>query len=510
MHLALLDATGYVEAMWQRTTVTRKFTQQVPRVSEDGVPVIDPDTGKPVTDAVESLQKITKYDDVRWVRRQLKDVGMIPAYAPSPQEAAAVWIVEWLYESDLMALMADSTEREVGQWWADMVENALSYVDSGTSDDVASDRQGFYDKTLGGQLEVGNAQGSHTSRFFKQRGPIKVFRIHSDEYDLDGDGVCEENIFYYHDRTQMMLGWMPYEYLTDERPIFDFSASPRPMEAIGYSMPMRLGVLSAEISKMYNDRNNAVDIKTSPPRIRRAGTKMDTNHNQYGPDVEWEGEPDSITFLQTPDIPVASFQQESLTKQYVTELTGQNQPAMGAQSSGRRTATENRIQAASTGTRNDLIVMRFRVAVRALINFTHRLKLQYMSDEEQNMSDAGGAFTISKEVLSQDYRIDVSGASDPLDAATRLSQDMGIYELLAQDPDVQSDPVKRYYLKRKLLEDAGTQNIEQIIGTAEEAMQLKAAMQQQAQQQAAMGQPPGGAQPQQQGKPQNGKAPAHA
>jgi hypothetical protein len=402
--------------------------------------------------------------------------------------------------------MRDSDERETGQWFPEQVERALSYVDNGTTDDVASDRQGYYDKTVGGQIQVGSAQGSQTSKFFKERGPIKVFRIHSRQYDLDGDDVCEENIFYYHDRTQMLLGWMPYEYLTDERPIFEFSQAPRPMEATGYSFPLRLGVLAAEISKMYNDRNNAVDIKTSPPRIVRAGAKMDTNHNQYGPDVEWEGEPDAVTFLQTPEIPVASFQQETLTKQYVTELTGQNQPSMGAQSSGRRTATENRIQSAANGTRNDLIVMRFRVACRALINFTHRRKLQYMPDGDIQKSDGGGPFTISKEILSQDYRIDVSGASDPLDAATRLSQDMGIFEMLSKDPMIMSDPVKHYYLLRKILEDAGTQNIEQIIGTADEAMQMKQAQQQQAQQQAAMGQPPqaGGApggQPAQNGKP---------
>jgi glutamate racemase len=86
--------------------------------------------------------------------------------------------------------------------------------------------------------------------------------------------------------------------------------------------------------------------------------------------------------------------------------------------------------------------------------------------------------------------LDISGASDPLDAATRLSQDMGIFQMLSQDPMIMSDPVKHYYLLRKILEDAGTQNIEQIIGTAEEAMQMKQALQQQAQQQAAAGQPP--------------------
>lgn len=510
IHLGLRDGVGYLEAPWRRLKIKRKITQMTPRVI-DGVPIVDPETGQPIQDPVEHEIEMTKYDDVMWLARQLKDVILLPSSAPSVEEAAAVAVVEWIYEDQFSAMLADSEERGVGEFYEDAIEDALSYIEDGTSDDIASDRQGDYDKTEGGQINTGNAQGSHTSKFFKLRGPVKVFRWHSRQYDMDKDGIAEENIFYYHDRIQRMLGWMPYEYMVGERPIFEFSPNPRPTEAIGFSTIQRLGPMSAEISKQYNDRNNAVDIKMSPPKIIKDGTKLLTNDMMYGPGVTWEGEEGSISFPVMPDIPVASFQQEAETKQYITELTGMNAPAIGAQSSGRRTATENRIQAASTSTRNDLIVMRFRVALRALINFTHRLKLQYLPEAPLTGSDNSGPFTMPKEVLAQDLRIDVSGASDPLDAATRLSQDVGIYQALSTNPLVASNVVHLYYLTRKLLEDAGTQNIEQIIGTAEEAQQLQQAQQQAAQQQAAMGAPPqqGHPQPHAQ-KPANGAAKAAA
>jgi hypothetical protein len=492
--------TSIMEAVWVRKKTRRTVKIRQP-VQNDGVPVIDQDNMQQRYEYVEKQIEETLYDDVRLQALKLKDFGVLPATAPSINEAAAVWRKMFLYEGELLEMI------EAGTLWADAVERSLSYVESGSQDGISTDIQGVYDKTTGKQVNPYLSQGSHNSPFFRNRGPVLVYRIHSREYDMDGDGICEENIFYYDYLTQELLGWMPYDYPNPhERPFFEYSWAPREDQFAGYSFIERLTALVGQINKMNNDRNNAVDLRIDPPLFIPTGTELHDGEQTWAPGVMWEGtaKPEVI---QLSDIPLASSQEESLLMNYVTQVTGQGQPMIGAQSSGRRSASEVKTQAASTGTRNDLVAIRFRVSCRALFNFVHRLKLQYTNADIQGTDNQGQLFTISPEIMGLDYRLDVSGATDPVDAQSRLNQDMGIYQLLMQNPLVMQDPMKMFAITRKVLESAGYSDVDTLIGTKEQLEQILQKQQQAAQQAAAHGQPPPGQHPQnnQQQHAMNGK-----
>ena len=489
--------TSIMEVLWVRRKIRRRVWVKQPKLSRDGTPVVDPITGQ-VFEYISQVVTETVYDDVRLEALKLRDFGVIPASAPSINEAVACWRKCWFYESELMEMV------EAGTLWKDEVEASLQYIMDGASSGISTDRQGVYDKTTGKQVDPHINQGSQTSKFFKNRGPLLVHRIHSRAYDMDGDGVCEENIFYFDLVRQRLLGYIPYEYPnSDERPFIEYSWAPREDTFAGFSFIERLTQLVAEINKINNDRNNAVDLRTSPPLFVPKGTELQNGENTWGPNVIWEGE-EKPEVLPVPDIPIASSQEESTLMNYVNMVTGQSQPIMGAQSSGRRTKAETTQQASSTGTRNDLVAIRFRIACRELLNFIHRLKKNYTDQQVTGQDGQGELFSLPPDVLKLDFRIDVSGATDPVDADTRLNKDMGIYQMAMQSPIVQMDMLIQYKLLRKVLEAAGYADVDDLIGTVDQMQQKiqaqQQAAQQQAKQQAAMGQQPGQ-------KPQNGQQP---
>jgi hypothetical protein len=474
VHESLRDGTSIMEILWRRTVKKRKVVTFDPKVSSKGVPVLKPD-GTPQHERKVHEVDVIEYDDVELKPVLLRDFLLIPAEAFSVEDAVGVARCCWLYEAELREMIEDGVLSE------EEVERALDYVPLGSTSDIASDRQSPYDKTIGDQINPGLAQGEQTSRFFANRGPIKVWRIHTRQYDMNRDGLPEENIFWLHELSQRMLGWTPYEYIAPGRPFFAFSPDPRPDRFYGYSLVERLASSQAEVNAMFNQRNNLLDLMMNPPLLYQKGEELDDVNQKWGPGVRWAvSQKDAVSFLQFPQLPLTSFQNEALLTSYVDKLTGVSAPALGAQSSGRRSATESKIQAAATTTRNDLVALRLRVVCRAILNFIHILKLQYVSDDP-SFSDQGQKLTLPREVLGKDYQLDIAGSADPLDASTRRQEMLGAFQQLMQVPWIGQDREKSFALVRKMADTYNWPDAIDIIGTAEEAKQEKQQMAKQAQ-----------------------------
>lgn len=506
LHLAFRDGTAVMEALWRKSKTKRRVVTFEPAQNE-GVPVVDAVNGEATPRMERKIQEVEviDYDDVELQPVLLRDFLLIPSEATSIEQAVGVARAVWLYEDQLNAMVNE------GIFDKKETERALAYDPVGNSE-IASDRQGSYDKTAGDQIVPGLAQGAQTSKFFGNRGPLKVWRIHTRQYDMDGDGVPEENIFWLHEISQRLLGWMPYEYIVPGRPFFAFSPYPRPDRFYGYSLCERLAPIQAEVNGMWNGRNNLFDLMLQPPLMYLVGDELDDQDEHWGPGTKWPvSQKGSIEFMTMPNVPIEHFQNEATLNTYVDKLTGISAPLMGVQSSGRRTATEMKQQAASATTRNDLIAMRLRIVCRAIFDFIHHLKLQYLNNDPE-FQEAGQKYTLPREVLALDYQLDISGSADPLDTATRRQENLGLFQLLAQVPFIAQDQVKMYNLVRMMLDAFNRPEALGIIGTEEEAQQRQQAMQQQQQQQQQlqalgmlMGQKPGGGQqqkPQQPGQQQ--------
>jgi hypothetical protein len=465
LHLSLRDGTAIMEALWRRTETKRKIVTFTPQKDPQGVPVLDMTTGKPRTERQVTDVTTVDYDDVELTPVLLRDFILIPDEAESIDAAVGVGRALFLYEDQLMAMVREGI---LDEYW---VNFALDYVPNGNND-FASDRQGSLDRNITEEINIGLGQGAQTSKFFRNRGPIKVWRINSRQYDMNLDGVPEENVFYVHERSQRLLGFDNYKYIVPSRPYFAFSPMPRPLRFYGYSLCERLAPIQAEINSMYNGRNNLIDLMLQVPLLYKDGEELDNNEQMFAPGARWSvTDPNtSVKWMEFPNVPIASFQNETMLNSYVDKLTGQAAPALGAQSSGKRSATEMRSQMASTTTRNDTIALRLRIVCRVILNFIHGLKLQYLPDDPQ-FQDGGVQFTLPREVLAKDYQLDIAGSSDPLDSMERRRDNMGLGQMLLQVPWIGQDQAKSYNVVRMMLESFNRPDVTQLIGTEQEAQE---------------------------------------
>lgn len=515
LYLGLRDGTCVLESMWEKT-VSTKLTPVFDQVFEDDpdnpgqqVPKFD-ENGEPVSERRMVEQEVTEYDDVRVVPISLKNFGVIPATAPSIEKAVAVWKVVWLMEDELDAMAEASKEPNSGLHFdREEVERALQYSPVGT-DEVSSDSQGSYEKTAGHQIETGLAQGTMVSPTFKNRGPIKCFQLHTKQHDFNGDGKPEENVLWIHELSQRMIGWCASEYLAPERPFHAWCPFPRPEAFNGYSLIEWLAPLIAEISAIHNQRRDAIDLHISPPFIEKPSAEVMNKGKRWGPNETWlSDDKDAITVLTLPQMPPDAMQEEMNLLMYVGQVTGNDSPALGVQSSGRRSATETKQRESAQQNRSGLVAMRFRHFARRWINFVWRLKLQYLSDNVSFTGSDDQKYTLSRQTLAKDYGINIAGASDPVDATTRRTEmTMFASTIVKLYPQIAQKPTQMHRLLEKFCDAYDIVDADSIIGTDEEAQQMEQQMQQAMaaqQQQGQPGQPGQGGPPGQ--TPQNGAAP---
>lgn len=479
LHMSLRDGTCVLEVLWNRHRQKKRTEIPTPKFTDNGV-----EWGFETFDSDVFVRDFAEMTPV-----SLKEFGLIPFGAKSIEEAAGVWRNEWLYEVQL------NRKIRAGYFDAGEVERALRYWENGNNA-YSSDPQGDYDKTASYQGSTGQGRGGMSSKFFRNRGPLLAKRIHSRDFDMNQDGEPEENIFWLDYISQRMLGWMPYDYATGQRPFFALSPFPRPDRFEGYSLIERLAGVQTEIDAQQNNLNDLWSMVLQPVRMIKEGAKLLDKKGVWrlgqAIEVSSNGPDPDIKFL-APEFPsVLAYQNESLLKQYGEEYTGTSAPAMGAQGSGRRSATEIKQRQAAGGVRQNLIATWYRVPSMQVINFVHSLNRQYLQTDPETMVDTPGGpqvFTLPLEVMAQDYLIGVAGATDPIDSDTRKQQVLSLVEVLAQFfPQLTvQNPQHAYYLAKKLIETWGWQEVPQIIGTLEEAQ----AQAQAAQQAAAMGGQPG-------------------
>jgi hypothetical protein len=413
------DGLGTMQCLWRKTKELMRVVTWNDRYDEiTGMPVLGP-SGQPVRDKAVNSLEVDGYNDVELTPIGGRNLILIPANAKSIQEAAAAVVVEYIYEDRAMEFV------RAGIWDADEVEAALSYTPNGTSE-LTSSQQPISPYTAGEQISTGNAQGAQVIPTWKMRGPIEVYRCHTRQFDFDGDNQVEENIVWVHSKSWRALGPpMRFEYWDQIRPLIEYAPLPRLENAQGFSLIERLAFADEEISRIWNQRNNVVDRNMTAPLLRAPGVDIEDDDMSWGLNRVWEARKDDISVLQLPDVTPPTYEQEQSIKNYAQEFTGLSNPMLGQQNSGRRTAKEMSMIAAASNTRMNLIVMQYRIACRALINYIHRLNQQYKGNGEQPSLDQRTArFQIDPMLLTLDVQIDVAGASDPVDEAARRTENL--------------------------------------------------------------------------------------
>jgi hypothetical protein len=472
---SLLEGTSFLEVRWNRQDQLSLYDVEVPTQDENGEVSLNED-GEFDTETQE-VQKTLTIDEASWRCRQLKDVLLIPNEAKNPAQAVATATCEWLYESDLWALYESTKGKKYGlkkEW----IENLLVFDPAGQSD-VASDRQGYWDKSAGGQVQIGQGQGSLASPRFKNRGPFKIWYYVSDQFDMNNDEVPEKNnVFWWAELSTYLLGWMPAKAISQRRNLFAYCPMPRKNSCYGFSILEREAPINAEINTIVNNLNDHISMQLKPPMLANMNNESRDDEYTWSLGKRWYVEDVTTAFkpLDTGN-PVAlqgALQTLSVFNSYADQLAGLSAPQSGGLTTNRKSAAEIKTSEAGSGARSDIMALFLRFTIRRAFQYEHFLNIQNLPD-----TPPPGSYMPTKEQLKLNYNLDVAGTGDPIDFQTYAQEYLSFYQLMSQDRDIQGDATKRFALKQQLGKVFRIENLEAILGTAEEAEQAK---QQEAQQ----------------------------
>jgi hypothetical protein len=485
-HLGLIQGTGVCDILVHETK-KREMVRTPKAVSK-----IEFKDGKAQSagDEVQWNDKIIKEVQVR--PRYRKDFLYSPADARTIDECVAYYYEDWYYEQQLLAMVRESQKDGKGFLDEDAVQYILGLEPDGSSD-VGTTRISDWDRTTNHQVTLGLAQGSQTSRFFRNRGPFKISRCLTNQYDFDGDGATEWNWVFLHEQSPTYLGYMPFEYMAQRCPSTIYTPLPRPNRIDGFSAIEHLMELTGELSSVVNDMNNYLAQVINPTGLQDVECIMEEEGEYMSSPgrvnlvklPQGKNIGDVFSWFRPPPLPNEMPQFAAYLEKWISKVTGQNAPALGAQAAGRPSATQSRQQSAATSTRIGLAVLYYRFFLRESINYIHSLYLQYdlIPEAGQTITSANGKeYTVTREMLQKDYTIDISGISDPNDQASARNDIITLGGLVMKFPEVMQNAVHRRAFLAKIFEKWQWQDVDDIIGTPEEAQEAAQQEAKQAQQ----------------------------
>lgn len=479
LHLSARDGVGIMENVWTRKEVKRKVLVYKDKLDKKGLPMMDAKGKKIKEKSVEDLT-VTEVDAFDPQPVELRNFIVMPAWATSIESAEAVAVKKYLTQNELQQMINAGTLDE--EW----TEKAWDYI-TGGDNELNSDPQGTATYQMGGTINIGDGgtmdiapQGEKGA---KLRGGLRVWRVHSNQYDLDGDGLAEENVFWIHDGSQFLLGWAPYEYWHGKRPFSALCIMPRPNRFYGFGIPESLRGLQEEASAQHNQRLAYMDLIISPPRYKVSGTKFEDQEKRWGPNTEVEvAAKGDYGFIDLPEVPQSSWQEESMLLKYAGQLTGVDGPGQPMVGGKTPPAKQQQAYQQSANIRMDLMAMQVRKWVEDILFQWHHLNLQYgpdqMSTTGQTQQGQPEKLVLDKQTLAQDYELAVAGMSGPLDRDNRRSDTLTLYSLLMQNPLVQGNLGRVWSTTMMVLEEFNRPDVPAIIGTMQDALQQGQQMQQ--------------------------------
>lgn len=481
IQLSSRDGTAILEVLWEKKETYTTQLLDGPVLDEQGQPTTGPD-GMPVIKKQKQQVKQVQWDAVRYNAVELRDFVLIPNYAPSIEEADGVARKCYMSEQDMWSMV------EAGTFQEEATEKVLSFVSSG-QDERPYDRQGNFTYTIGGKITVGDYSTTAPDGIKMSRGPVEVWKVLTRQYDLDGDGVCEENFIWIHDTSQIMLGYAPYEY-EGGRPYFPLALMPRANRFYGFSVPDIVGSVQEEASAQRNARLDWLDISANPSMYATQGfkNKGENESRRFGPGVLFEVDtPTDFGFIQLGDPPEALFREESSLLAMADRSIGAPQTSgipQPGNNGGKGASRASQQQAALQGMQTNQMIDMVREWMKEAFRFSHLLYVKYGKDQMSMMqasSEGSTKVTVPREVLAQNYILGVNGQGGPLDKENRRQDAMAMYQLAMQNPLVQGNLAHVYSVTRNTMETFDYPDVTGFIGTVDEAKQLQ--QQQQAQQQ---------------------------
>lgn len=486
------DGTAFMEVMYDLTTHQELYDATEPVTDAQGQMVMGPG-GLPKMRTVEKLVTFVDYDAPREEACDLKSVVIAPNFATDINKADGYFRKLLMNEHDFNKKIASKIFR------ADIAESVLRYVSEGGQGEQSTDPQGNSQYTISGMINVVDVSVAPPDGVKMSRGPCEVLRFITNLFDLNGDGIPEENIIWFHYNSRKMLGFAPFDYMGG-RPLFPLAMIPRPGLLYGFSIPEIGRSTQEEVDTQTNSRLNLLDLAVKPPRYRTQGVRMREDSRRWEPDVEIEmNTKDDYGFIDTPPIPQGSMVEEQSLTGKLDRAIGSPQATPDAIPLGgqqQRSARAAQIDAAIKAMQSNLVILRTRRWMHKIFKYKHGLYLRYGKDEletVQQTQEGAQKILLPKAVLALDFTLGINGMGGTLDKETKQQNIAMVTQLMLDTPLsalFQGRLDRLWNLARLNLETMDMPDVTTIIGTLDEAnaqmKQMQDAAQGQAQFQALM------------------------
>ena len=477
IRIAGRDGTVLMEVLYDLSTHEEVRESNEPVLDNEGQGSTRPD-GSPITKKVKKLVKIVDYDAPREEPIDLKSFYFLPNFAKGVNKADGVAVKVWMNEHDMNAKV------DAGLFDADTVEQVLNSVSTG-SGEQGMDPQGNSQYTVNNRISIVDNAIAPPDGMVMSRGPIEVYRVHTNLFDLDGDGVPEENILWVAFNLRRLLGFAPYDYFGG-RPFFYLAPIPRPDSPYGFSIPEIGRSIQEEVDTQKNARLNILDLAANRQRYRTANVRYRSGDGKWDPSVEVEvTSKNDFGFVAPPSVPQESKIEEEKLTALLDRAVGSPQAPSGAQPMGgtnQRSARAAAGEAQMRALQTNLVNTRVRRWMLQIFKFKHGLYQRYGLDQIETVQQTQNGpkrYALPKEVLGLDYTLGIAGLGGPLDKEQRRNDLAMLTQLLLGTPMnvlFQGRMDRLWNLARLNIETYDIPDVTSFIGTLDESM---AAMKQQ-------------------------------
>lgn len=199
-------------------------------------------------------------------------------------------------------------------------------------------------------------------------------------WDIDGDGVLEETMLYFHRETNLLVGEYFNPYWHGKRPFVKIGFFPRPDRFYDEGLCEMLEQLQSGISAMANKRADNAGIANAKMFLKRRTVRnfMPGDPLYSGKIIEVNDPLSDVRELPISDVYPSTVQEEALLQQRVERVAGTNEGVAGAAMPVTRTTASAQIALLQEqAKRIDLTVRDIRRGMGEVGNLTLQLYGQF-------------------------------------------------------------------------------------------------------------------------------------
>ena len=266
------------------------------------------------------------------------DMVVVPPRMQDMEDADFIGIDHRLMPDDLLKMAAD------GHLEPNATHEVVQKIEAGRGrrddESAAWEEHSYYTAIRDVKDKADGVDSQHANEDDRSTNVWEVYC----KLDIDGDGLLERVVMWYHPDTKQVLALYPYPYPFEEWPVVRFQfehLSKRPYESRGVAE--LAAVFQATVNKLHNARLDAVQITLAPMFTMRAPAGEVNRNIKFMPGaiipVQQVGDLAPVVMDTKPIIQL--MQEENLTKALAEQYIGIFDPSVMAQNAvERRTATE--------------------------------------------------------------------------------------------------------------------------------------------------------------------------